>query len=145
MEEVAWEELELAIDSGASETVVGDGMLKTVEVKEGTAKKRGVHYEVADGTLLPNLGEQEFMAVGEEGMVRRMKAQVCDVNKALLSVRRVTQMGNKVVFEPGGGGGYIENESTGEQLRFKENGGMYALKMWIHKGGGTPSFGRQGR
>ena len=53
-----WEELDLAVDSGASETVIGEGMLKGVEVKEGTAKKRGVQYEVADGTLLPNLGSR---------------------------------------------------------------------------------------
>ena len=34
--------------------------------------------------------------------MRHMKAQVCDVNKALLSVHRVVQAGNKVVFSASG-------------------------------------------
>ena len=67
---VEWEELDMAVDSGASETVVGEGMLRSVAIKEGEALRRGVQYEVADGTLLPNLGEQEFVAVGEEGEMR---------------------------------------------------------------------------
>ena len=132
------------VDSGASETVVGEGMLKSVE---GSAKKRGVHYEVADGTLLPNRGEQDFIAVGGRGELRRIKAQVCEVNKALLSVRRMTQMGNKVVFETGGKGGYIESGKTGERTGFKEVGGMYVLKMWVQRGGGVGNtgFGWQGQ
>ena len=60
-----------------------------------------------------------------------MKAQVCDVNKALLSVRRLTQAGNKVVFDPNGS--YIENLETGEKMNMQEKGGMYVLKLWVHR------------
>ena len=58
----------------------------------------------------------------------------------------MTQMGNKVVFEAGGGG-YIENGKTKEKLKFRETGGMYMLKMWIRRGGGVPAegFARQGQ
>ena len=44
-----WEEIELAVDSGATETVVGVKMLAGVETEEGKASKMGVQYEVADG------------------------------------------------------------------------------------------------
>jgi len=47
-----WEEIEMAVDSGATETVLGGEMLKTVETKPGDASRRGVKYEVADGTLM---------------------------------------------------------------------------------------------
>lgn len=36
-----WEELETAVDSGASETVVSDDVLGSIETVEGDAKKRG--------------------------------------------------------------------------------------------------------
>ena len=53
-----WEVLEMAVDSGASESVVSDEMLTSVDTVEGGAMKKGVRYEVADGTLTPNLGER---------------------------------------------------------------------------------------
>ena len=134
-----WEEIEMAVDSGASESVTNEGELKSVKVTEGDAKKRGVMYEVADGTLIPNLGEKDFIAVGESGSMRQMKLQVCDVNKSLLSVRRITQAGNRVVLEDGSG--YIEDLTTGEKMWLAEKEGMYVLKMWVKRGGGMPTQG----
>ena len=130
-EEQEWQEIELAVDSGATETVVGDGMLTNIETTEGSAFKRGVQYEVASGDLIPNLGEKRFEAVNEAGVIRGMTAQVCEVNKALLSVKRAVQAGNRVVFEPEGS--YIEDLSTGEKLHLIEQGGMYVLKMWARR------------
>ena len=47
---------------------------------------------------IANLGEKSFTAVGEGGQERAIKAQVCEVNKALLSVHRMVQAGNTLVF-----------------------------------------------
>ena len=124
-----WEEVEMAVDSGATETVVGEDMIKGVETKQGEATRRGVQYEVASGELIPNLGEKSFVAYGEQGQVRAIKAQVCEVNKALLSVSRMVRAGNKVVFS--GSGSYVEDENTGERISLREQGGMYMLKPWI--------------
>ena len=139
-----WEELEMVVDSGASETVAQEEILPSIEVKEGEARKKGVKYEVADGTLIPNLGEKTFVAVGENGTLRKMRVQVCDVNKPLLSVRRVTQAGNRVIFEDSGG--WIEDIQTGERLWMQEKDGQYLLKLWVRKGGEAPATGfrRQG-
>ena len=65
-----WEVLEMAMDSGASESVVNDEMLPRVETLEGEAMKKGVQYEVADGTLIPNLGEKKSIAVSDNGVAR---------------------------------------------------------------------------
>ncbi len=126
-----WEEIELAVDSGAAETVVGEDMLRSVQTTEGEAFKRGVEYEVASGTTIPNLGEKFFVAVAEEGQSRKMPAQVCAVNKALLSVSRMVQAGNRVVFEQTGS--YVEDLQSGEKMYMYEKGGMYMLKMWGEK------------
>ena len=124
-----WEVLEMAVDSGASESVVSDEMLTRVTTVEGDAMKKGVQYEVADGTLIPNLGEKKFIAVSDNGVARQMRAQVCEVNKALLSVHRVVQAGNRVVFAASGS--YVEDEQTGETMELVEKGGMYMLKLWV--------------
>ena len=126
-----WEEIDMAIDSGATETVVGEGMLESIETVEGEAYRKGVQYEVARGTLIPNLGEKRFVAMGEGGQLRKMKAQVCEVNKALLSVKRVVQAGNRVVFDQEGS--YVEDTYTGERMPLREEGGMYMLKLWVRK------------
>ena len=128
-----WESIELAVDSGASETVIGEDMLTAVETKEGPASRRGVQYEVANGVRIPNLGEKSFRGYTDEGLRRSMKAQVCDVNKALLSVHKLVKAGNKVVFEDEGS--YVEDKTTGERMWLQEKGGMYMLKMWVrHEG-----------
>ena len=81
-----WESFELAVDSGASETVVNENMIVTADIQEGLNSRNGVEYEVANGIRIPNLGEKRFVGVTEEGVSRKMVAQVCDVNKAVLSV-----------------------------------------------------------
>ena len=129
-----WEEVEIAVDSGATETVLGEGMLASVETKPGDASRRGVKYEVADGTLIDNLGEKRFVAESEEGVKRRFTAQITEVNKALLSVYKLVKSGHRVVFEESGS--YIEDVKTGEVMALKEQGGMFMLKLWVPRGAG---------
>ena len=69
-----WEVLETAMDSGASESAFNDEMLTRVETVEGEAMKKGVQYEVADGILIPNLGEKKPIAVSDNGVARQMRA-----------------------------------------------------------------------
>ena len=47
-----WEEIEMAVDSGATETVVSEDMVKAIETQLGEAMKRDVRYEVARGELI---------------------------------------------------------------------------------------------
>jgi hypothetical protein len=125
-----WTEIEFAVDSGATETVMSEEMLTSVETKEGVAAKRGVVYEVANGIRIPNLGEKRFVGVTESGGGREVVAQICDVNKALLSVRRMVAAGNAVVFGPERS--YIQNIETGEIMELEEREGMYMVKMWVN-------------
>ena len=126
-----WEEIDMAVDSGATETVINEDMLEAVETKQGPASKRGVEYEVANGVRIPNKGEKKFVAVSENGIARTITAQVCDVNKALLSVRKVMKAGNRVVFDEEGS--YIEDKETSEKMWLNEEQGMFMVKMWVRK------------
>ena len=132
LDDLEWEELELAVDSGATETVIGEESLQSIKLLEGAAYKRGVKYEVANGIRIPNLGEKRFVGVTEEGLSREIVAQVCEVNKPLLSVSKIVAAGNRVVFDENGS--YIENIASGEKVWLKSQGGMYMLKMYVKKG-----------
>ena len=133
-----WEVLEMAVDSGASESVVSDEMLTRVTTVKGDAMKKGVQYEVADGTLIPNLGEKKFIAASDNGVARQMRAQACEVNKALLSVHRVVQAGNRVVFAASGS--YVQDERTENRWPSKEKEGVHVETL-----GESPGFQRARR
>ena len=61
-------------------------------------------------------------------MSRKITAQVCDVNKGLLSVRRMVDAGNRVVFDKQGS--YIEDPITKEVMNLEDRHGMYVLRLW---------------
>ena len=77
------------------------------------------------------------MAHTQEGCQRNIKAQVCDVNKALLSVRRLVETGNRVVFDAQGS--YIEDVNTYERMHLTDKQGMYVLRIWT-KGAAQTGF-----
>ena len=130
-EDGMWEEIEMAVDSGATESVVHQGMPSSVPTVPGSASRRGVEYEVANGHRLPNEGEKKFTAITEEGQEKKLVVQVCDVNQGLLSVSKATAANNRVVFDRDGS--YIENKDSGEVTRLQEKNGMYILKLWVQR------------
>ena len=102
-----------------------------IDVTEGPATKRGVTYEVADGTEIPNLGERKFLGFTEEGGRKGVTAQICAVNKTLMSVSKITSKCNRVVFDDAGS--YIEDKKTGEVTWMHQVGGMYHIKIWVSR------------
>ena len=53
-EDGKWEEIELAVDSGATESVARRTLPEAIATVEGAASKRGVMYDVASGQQRPN-------------------------------------------------------------------------------------------
>ena len=130
-----WEEIEFALDSRDTQTVVGEDVLSSVEIKEGAASKRGVEYEITTGQLIPNLGEKKFHAFSQEGVTRSITAQVCAVNQAMVSVKKVMRAGNRVVFDEAET--YIEDKVTRERIWATDDGGMFMVKMWVNRKAGS--------
>ena len=73
------------------------------------------------------------MAYMQEGCQKKIRAQVCEVTKALLSVRKLVEAGNRVVLEENDS--YIEDIYRKERMYLQEKHGMYTLKVWT-KGAG---------
>ncbi len=63
------------------------------------------------------LREKKLKGYTSEGVARNLTVQVCEVNKALLSARKVVQVGNRVVFDAEGS--LIEDKSTGQKMWLK--------------------------
>ena len=126
-----WEEVKLAHDSGATEMVIPPHVLQGHELHEGAPFRRGVEYELAHGVQIPNLEEKRFVGLTNEGVQKAVVAQICDVNRGLLSVKKVTNSGNRVVFDQDES--YIENKRSGERTPLKETGGMYELSLWVKR------------
>ena len=124
-----WEEVTMYLDSGATETVIPAEMLMSLDLKEGAATRQGITYEVANGVRIANLGEKAFIGVTEDGQEKEINAQVCEVNKALLSVSKAVKAGNTVVFDEDGS--YIESKLTGQRTWLTDEGGTYASKMFV--------------
>ena len=126
-----WEELEFLVDSGASATVVGKDDVRAVEASEPDPSR---HYKMADGSIIPHLGDKQIRAVADElapsGQYKPLNfgCSVADVDKPLLSVAQVVNSGGKVVFSRAGS--YIElGDGRRDQLEFRN--GLYVLKLWV--------------
>jgi len=129
-----WEELMMAVDSGATETVVSGENAKSIPTVSGPASKSGVKYSTANGEVLDNEGEKHMFMSSAEGVNRAMTAQVTEVNKPLLSVSKMVKAGNTVIFSPEGS--YIYDGYTGETMSLEESKGLYWLKVWIKSSSG---------
>ena len=121
------EEVVMAVDSGASATVIGGG--HQVKAVAATNPRPDIKYEVTDGTHIANMGEKSLGACIDAGPLLKLTAQVTEVNKALLSVSKILRAGNRLVFDSAGS--YIEHKPSGEWTPLEERGGIYVLKMWV--------------
>ena len=88
-------------------------------------------YETASGDEIPNLGQRQCLGLTEEGGARGVTAQICAVNKNLMSVSKITAQGNRVIFDDDGS--YIEDKVSGEKTWMHQVQGMYMLKMWVSR------------
>eukprot|EP00973_Karenia_brevis_P027612 3806195-Karenia_brevis.AAC.1 len=80
-----WEELKIAVDSGATESVVSREDAVSIPVVPGEASKAGVKYSMANGDVIENEGEKRMQVSFGEGPERLLTVQVTDVTKPLLS------------------------------------------------------------
>ena len=85
-------------------------------------------YASATGQPIHNLGEQRLQLITTEGTLRSMTFQAAPVAKPLGSVKKKCTSGHRVVFDDEGS--YIQNKTTGEINRLREEHGNYFLDIW---------------
>ena len=136
-----WTRVRAVVDSGASDGCSPDEMAPQIESRESAGSRRGLTYSGAapSGKPLTNNGEKEIDMVTNDGLTLGTCWQTVEVSRPLLSVRQITQQGNRVVF--GAVGGEIQNMKTGKVVPFGMEGNVYVLDLWMPP---SPGFTRQG-
>ena len=117
------------VDSGAAASVIPERLLDGFTVRKGEAARNDVHYMVADGAKVPNLGEVEVQVVTREKTRGTILFQVADIQKPILAVSALTAQGNAVAFTETGG--TIRNLKTGRVMRFRKVRGVYVLRLLV--------------
>ena len=133
------------MDSGAAETVMPRSLATLHRIHENEMSKFGVEYEVANGEAIPNLGERRLRGETQEGNPVGITAQVCAVNKCLLSVWRLNQSGHQVIFD--GEESRIVHKADGRTTKLTAEKGIYTLKVKLKRPveeDDTPGFTRPG-
>ena len=115
------------LDSGAAESVLPKDMLKEVPLKESKGSRSGLNYVAANGGRMPNLGEKNVNFRTKDGRNSNITFQVTSARKPLVSVSRIVQKGNKVIFAPGNS--YIENMASGKRIELEEINGTYHIDV----------------
>lgn len=73
-------------------------------------------YTAADGPTMANRGEKEVARRTNEGYDCTPRMRVTDVQRPLISVTRICDVGQRVVLTSQGG--YVEHEGTGQVATF---------------------------
>ena len=98
-----WTSVLSIVDSGAIESVAPMSCLPNVPTKESKGSMEGQTYYSADGTALPNKGEKSFSAWTDCGQAVGQTFQIADITKPLLSVGKLANNSNLVLFGKRGG------------------------------------------
>ena len=116
------------IDSGAEDTVVPPKLLPS-EVTPSAMSRAGQTYRAANGAPIANYGKTTVEFRDADGNKCGMHFQVADVERPLVSVAKLADAGNRVVFDDKGG--YVENVRSGRRVRLQRDGNVFVLDMHI--------------
>ena len=128
-EESGWTRVEVVMDSGAAECVCPKTMAPHFPIIDTQASLAGVYYTSANGGKISNLGQQTIPVAFENGIKCQAVFQVAEVSRPLMSVAKICELGNRVMF--GAGGGLIMNLNSGEVTPFEKKDGVYIFTLWI--------------
>ena len=117
--------VEVTMDSGAAATVVprGTSIAKLGPVTRENCK----NFRVANGSRIPNLGEQFITGKTSNGRDIKFRAQVADVTKPLAAVHEMVESDCTVVFAKGRS--YIRSDASGKEIDMRAKNGQFVLDV----------------
>ena len=136
-----WREIKVVMDSGAAECVAPRSMAPQFAIVDSPASGAGVYYTSANGGRLDNLGQQDLPIAFDTGVRAMTTWQIADVARPLMSVGKITELGNRVLS--GSAGGVLLNLASGQVTPFSMEDGVYVFTMWIPPLSETPLGGQR--
>ena len=120
------ERLDLTIDSGPAVC----GLLKNSAQEVALVKPEGTpkEYNAANAQEIGESGSRTSTLEFQNSDVEKLKLQVMDIHKPLLSASKAVAAGNTIVLQPYRyGGSYMQGLTTKSRKKFYERNGVYAL------------------
>jgi hypothetical protein len=125
------QKIRFTVDSGAAETVCKKTDAKDFPIIHG-GNESMTKYIMPNGEIVENDGEKHLKVKTTEGEKFIVRTQLTDVRKPLMSVSKVCDEGNRVIFEENGG--FIENKKSGQRTKFQREGNVYVLELDLVSG-----------
>jgi hypothetical protein len=122
-----WVKIDAIVDSGASDSVGPSGLAPWIKTRASEGSKRGQNFHTACGGEIPNEGEKPIPIMTREGRKGVANFQCADVSRPLMSVSRICDQGNMVVFTATGG--YVVDKK-GMKTAFRRTNNVYVLDLW---------------
>ena len=144
-----WRYMELLVDSGAVDNVGDPRAFPEYRLRESDGSRSGLHYLAANNGKIKNEGELNLSCRSSEGMAFKLKMQGARVSRPILSVIRLTESGEDVIFKKNGG--IIKDTQTGVTTTFRRKHGIHVMGVWVntgpedaaHTGNSKSSFARR--
>ena len=95
----------------------------------------GGRYRAANGSRLPNLGQQLAAFRTPEGRSCSLRFQIAGVERPLISVVQLARTGHHVEF--GAEDRPIVHVPSGQRIRLQRDGGVYLLRMLVRDPGAS--------
>ena len=115
------------IDSGAAVSALPVNRYPCYRVMDSSSKGR--KYRAANGDTIEDRGSKTPIVQTPDGAVKGMTFSVCDVHKPLVSVAKILDAGNRVIFDPQGC--YIENISSKERTTFYRKNNVFEMPVKV--------------
>ena len=137
-----WVRVAAGMDSCAAQTVMSKKMFPQVKIEQTDDSRNGKEYTAANGGRIKNEGQKIINFTTDEGEEKKMKVQIAEVTRMLISASKVAKAGNYVsldVTNP-----HIKNIKTGRITKLRHNNGIFLLDIWVNTEVTGPVFSRQG-
>jgi hypothetical protein len=122
--------VDILVDSGAVDSCCPRDFATAVPTEKGEVKR----FVSLQGAPIRHYGEKDVtVKIEETGEEAKIKMQVTNCKSAVMSVAKVCDKGNRVVFEQDGG--WIEEKRTGRRIGLKRINNLYLLKAKIEENG----------
>ena len=121
----------LTVDSGAADHVMPIGWLIMFMVMKSIGQIRGLCYVAANGSRIPNAGEQHVRFMTLDGTWTELVFQLAGINKPLISVSKLIEAGYRVVFDEENS--YIMHKKTRKIIKMTKERGVFVIDAYVQK------------
>ena len=132
------------MDSGCVQSVAPPTLLPDIPIAKSHGQQIGQKYQVANGEIIPNVGEKSIPMVLSSGENAHHTYQMADVTGPLTSVGDICDGNNIVVF--GKKGGIVMDLATHSCTPFPRINRRYKWEFWVSTNSpdSAPVFSRHG-